>query len=245
MSQTPPSSEVQLGELADEFIERLRGGERPTIEQYAANHPALAPDIRDLFPTLLSVEEIGWDQAGPSDTEQPPEQLGEYRVLRKIGAGGMGIVYEAEQETLGRHVALKVLPQSAISSPESLRRFQVEARAAAVLHHPNIVPVFGVGEDKGTQYYVMQYIEGQGLDSVLEELRSMGPDGGPEKSLLSPTSDTVTSQSSSGITLTTSSATNAHQHYFRNVAKLGADVAEAIAYNKVFCIETLNLRICF
>ena len=85
----------------------------------------------------------------------------------------MGVVYEAEQESLGRHVALKVLPGHALLDPRQLDRFQREARAAARLHHTNIVPVFGVGEQDGLHYYVMQFIQGQGLDAVLEELRRL------------------------------------------------------------------------
>ena len=100
-----------------------------------------------------------------------PQNLGEYRILREVGRGGMGVVYEAEQTPLGRRVALKVLPSSAVLNPSVLTRFQNEVRAAARLHHTNIVPVFGVGEDQGTHYYAMQFITGQGLDVVLQELR--------------------------------------------------------------------------
>ena len=86
----------------------------------------------------------------------------------------MGVVYEAEQVSLGRHVALKVLPpQHAAATPSSSRRFEREAKAAARLHHTNIVPVFGVGEHDGTPYYVMQFIQGLGLDAVLDELRRL------------------------------------------------------------------------
>ena len=100
-------------------------------------------------------------------------QLGDYYIVRKIGQGGMGIVYEARQESLGRRVALKVLPTN-ISSREKFRvRFQREARAAARLHHTNIVPIFGVGEDRGILYYAMQYIQGQGLDAVLDDVKQM------------------------------------------------------------------------
>ena len=85
----------------------------------------------------------------------------------------MGIVYEAVQESLGRHVALKVLPQHRMRDPNQLERFQREARAAAMLHHTNIVPVFGVGEHNGVHYYAMQYIQGQGLDAVLREVKRL------------------------------------------------------------------------
>jgi WD40 repeat protein/serine/threonine protein kinase len=100
-----------------------------------------------------------------------PTQLGDFRILREIGHGGMGVVYEALQVSLGRHVALKVLPQSLLTSAQTRQRFEREARAAARLHHTNIVPVFGFGEQDGMPYYVMQFIQGRGLDLVLEELK--------------------------------------------------------------------------
>ncbi len=97
-------------------------------------------------------------------------RIGEFRLLREVGRGGMGVVYEAEQESLGRRVALKVLPTGALTDAKQIRRFEREARSAARLHHTNIVPIFGVGEHEGTHYYVMQFIQGQGLDAVLHEL---------------------------------------------------------------------------
>src|SRR5262249_35427376 len=89
------------------------------------------------------------------------------------GRGGMGVVYEAEQVSLGRHVALKVLPNQLLADASTKRRFEREAKAAAKLHHTNIVPVFGVGEHEGLPYYVMQFIQGLGFDQVLEELRQI------------------------------------------------------------------------
>ncbi len=106
------------------------------------------------------------------------DRLGDFRVLREAGRGGMGVVYEAEQESLGRRVALKVLAAHAIADSAQVRRFEREARAAAQLHHTNIVPVFGVGEQDGLHYYAMQFIPGLGLDNVIEEvkrLRSANP----------------------------------------------------------------------
>jgi serine/threonine protein kinase/WD40 repeat protein len=100
-----------------------------------------------------------------------PERLGDFRILREIGRGGMGLVYEAEQVSLSRRVALKVLPRRALLEAESLARFRRESRAAAGLHHTNIVPVFGTGEQDGLHYFVMQLIPGVGLDRVLRELK--------------------------------------------------------------------------
>jgi WD40 repeat protein/serine/threonine protein kinase len=109
----------------------------------------------------------------PRGTARLPERLGDFRLVREIGRGGMGIVYEAEQVSLGRRVALKVFPPELLFDPKRKRRFEREARSAARLHHTNIVPVFGVGEHDGLPYYAMQFIQGLGLDEVLEKVRSL------------------------------------------------------------------------
>src|SRR5205085_12110607 len=97
--------------------------------------------------------------------------LGDFRLLRQVGHGGMGVVYEAEQISLGRRVALKVLPLAATMDPRQLQRFHNEAKAAACLHHTNIVPVFGVGRERGIHFYAMQLIEGQTLAALIAGLR--------------------------------------------------------------------------
>jgi serine/threonine protein kinase len=97
--------------------------------------------------------------------------LGDFRILREIGRGGMGVVYEAEQISLGRRVALKMLPFAAALDPKQLQRFKNEAQAAAQLHHTNIVPVFGVGCERGVHYFAMQFIDGQTLAALIQELR--------------------------------------------------------------------------
>ena len=156
-----------LNELAYEFADRFRRAERPSLTEYTGKHPELAAEIHDLFPALLVIEQFG-SVAGPTTgpdvqnatatAEGPePRQLGEYRILREVARGGMGIVYEAVQESLGRHVALKVLPFQSLADANHLERFRREAQAAARLHHTNIVPVFGVGEHAGVHYFAMQF----------------------------------------------------------------------------------------
>src|SRR6516165_3050697 len=162
--------------LAEDFMARKRRGEKPTLSEYTAQHPDLADDIRELFPALLMMEDLGDSSLAATGPHQigagaAPERIGDYRILREVGRGGMGVVYEAEQESLGRRVALKVLPPHVLNDSQQVRRFEREARAAAKLHHTNIVPVFGVGSDQGMHYYVMQFIQGLGLDEVLEELK--------------------------------------------------------------------------
>jgi serine/threonine protein kinase/WD40 repeat protein len=161
-------------EVAESFLKRYRAGECPSVTEYAERYPHLADQIRDLLPALVAVEKVAPKLEEPqSPASALPERLGGYRILRKIGHGGMGVVYEAEQEALSRRVALKVLPFAQLLEPLFRERFQREAQAAARLHHRNIVPVFGVGEQDGLHYYAMQYIQGQGLDQVLREVKDL------------------------------------------------------------------------
>jgi serine/threonine protein kinase/tetratricopeptide (TPR) repeat protein len=172
-----------LEQLAEEWRDRLRRGDRFEADEYVARHPELAEEIRELFPAIVMLEELkpgagdltGVFTAEGGAAEGPPrlERLGDFRILREVGRGGMGVVYEAEQESLGRRVALKVLPSHALADRHQQKRFEREARATARLHHTNIVPVYGVGEHAGMHYYVMQFIQGAPLDQVLAELKRL------------------------------------------------------------------------
>ncbi len=191
-----------------------------------------------------------------------PDRLGDFRVIREVGRGGMGIVYEAEQISLGRRVALKVLPHQSLLEPESVERFRREARAVAGLHHTNIVQVFGTGEQDGLHYFVMELIPGVGLDRVLRELKRGQPDGQPapaggpggggtgDPSLLavvrgllsgissgreaevSASADGPTAQpaGAEAIPLAPSSASGSGRPYWVRVARVGLQVAEALAH---------------
>ena len=185
-SQSESRSAIVM-ELAEEFLDRCRKGERPPLREYIDRHPELASEIREVFPAMAMMENIALADESLYPRSQEPgdrgqgkpalHQLGDYRIIRKIGHGGMGVVYEAEQVSLGRHVALKVLPHQALANEKTKKRFEREARAAAKLHHTNIVPVFGVGEHDGLPYYAMQFIQGMGLDAVIEELARMRDEG--------------------------------------------------------------------
>jgi eukaryotic-like serine/threonine-protein kinase len=166
-----------LDRLVEEFAARLRRGERPALKEFAERYPELADEIHEVFPAMAQVEQAKElyrdrdeaDEAGSA----PPSQVGDYRIVREIGRGGMGVVYEAEQVSLGRRVALKVLPSPSARDGTTLARFRREARASARLHHTNIVPVFDVGQDGDIRYYAMQFIHGQSLDAVIDELRRL------------------------------------------------------------------------
>src|SRR5438132_820567 len=122
-----------------------------------------------------TTNDAGSRSTSPSPSTQTPElgQLGDYRLIREVGRGGMGIVYEAHQISLNRRVALKVLPFAAALDPKQLQRFKNEAQAAAQLHHNFIVPVYAVGYERGIHYYAMQFIEGQSLAAMIRELRQL------------------------------------------------------------------------
>ncbi len=169
---------VDLLVQAEEWQEQ---GRPFTVEELCPDRPDLWPALRDL---LTDVGRLGRvlpaartpSVAAPtpfsvSADDAPPRRLGDYRILREVGRGGMGVVYEAEQISLRRRVALKVLPAHAARDAEALERFRREARAAAGLHHTNIVPVFEVGEEGDVFFYAMQFIEGRGLDRVVDEWR--------------------------------------------------------------------------
>lgn len=180
---TQARSEIVLG-LAEEFVGRYRRGERPALAEYIEKFPDLAEEIREVFPAMAMLESIAPEDASlaavPGEkghSAAPFDQLGDFRIIREVGRGGMGIVYEAEQLSLGRHVALKLLSREARGDSRFAQRFEREARAAARLHHTNIVPVFGVGEHEGMQFYVMQFIQGLGLDEVLRELQRLRDSG--------------------------------------------------------------------
>jgi hypothetical protein len=199
-----------LGPILESFLARLRRGERPSLKEYADRYPEHAGQILELLPPLVEMELAGLVSAAPlrvsaragglprgtansgaaSRAANVPgapglERLGDYRILREIGGGGMGIVYEAEREALRSRVALKVMHPGLRNRTEYLRWFHREARAAAGLHHTNIVSVFDYGEHDGVCYYAMQYIAGHSLDKVLEDVKRLkqeadhlGEDGG-------------------------------------------------------------------
>jgi WD40 repeat protein/serine/threonine protein kinase len=168
--------------LAAEFLERRRRGEHPSPAEYAERHAELAEQILEFFPALEMMEGLKPDLGertrsfgNRAETATIPrlEKLGDYQILREIGQGGMGVVYEAIQESLGRRVALKILPFQGRIDPVQIDRFRLESRSAARLHHGHIVPVYGMGEHSGIYYYAMQYIQGHGLDVILNDLRRL------------------------------------------------------------------------
>src|SRR5437868_134606 len=174
-----PQTGSLLAELVEEIAEKFQAGEAVDLEAFAAGHPEVAEQIRQLIPTVQVLAQLGrsaadGDPAAIALVSAAPAELGrlgDYRILREAGRGGMGIVYEAEQISLRRRVALKVLPFAAVLDPRQLQRFQNEAQAAAHLHHHHIVPAYGVGCERGIHYYAMQFIEGHSVAALIAEWR--------------------------------------------------------------------------
>lgn len=183
MNPTESIERHPFEELADEFVLKFRSGQAPNIEHYAQAYPEHAAMIRSVFPSLMIVEKVSAKVTNESiaptlcatasdPTLLVPKAFDDFEILQCIGQGGMGVVYEAIQGSLQRRVALKVIHAQASASPRSRERFRREAESAAGLHHTNIVPVYGSGEDHGLQYYAMQLIHGSTLADIIVSLRA-------------------------------------------------------------------------
>jgi serine/threonine protein kinase len=219
-----------------EYLTALEAGQKPDRHAFAATHPDIAAELAACLDGLEFIQGAASrlnasEAASPSlDAEfNLAAPLGDFQILREVGRGGMGVVYEALQLSLGRRVALKVLPFASTLDAKHLQRFKNEAHAAAQLHHTNIVPVFYVGCERGVHFYAMQYIDGQSLAAVIAELRGavQPPEAGndPTGPYL-PESATDTPASAR---LSTEQSVRGRAH-FQAVARLGVQAAEALEH---------------
>jgi tetratricopeptide (TPR) repeat protein len=241
-----------LAELAEVLSQRLAQGGSADVEAFLAEHPEQANELRQLIPTMQTLVGLGstphagqlsgemlLESLGPDANHE--QILGDFRILREVGRGGMGIVYEAEQISLHRRVALKVLPTASMLDPRALQRFSNEARAAAALHHSQIAPIFGVGCDRGVHYYAMQYIDGLTLAEVIGSLRA-SPERADKTQELETSAhnladDRMKSTAKAGddaetdvmAALSTEKQSNSLAH-FRRFAELFAQVADALEH---------------
>src|SRR5262245_34296674 len=225
----PSSADPAFDLLVDELIARLQAGEAPDWPALAREHPDYVPRLRSMAQALEALGDLSHasDSCLPGVAPLPvaedlvPGVLGDFHILREVGRGGMGVVYEAEQVSLNRRVALKVLPLAATMDPRQLERFRHEARAAALLHHPHVVPVYGVGCERGVHYYAMQLIEGCSLAAVIEVLR--GADAGGKEPWDSPGGDAAPTRPLAALSTVPLRRGRAH---FRRVAELVAQAAD-------------------
>jgi serine/threonine protein kinase/Flp pilus assembly protein TadD len=237
MSATQISDrEQRLGEVLAALLEAQERGDRPDRDVWLTRYPEFAAELTEFFDSARRLESVAaplreavamappvpgrrTDQ-GPADCVHLSGPLGDFDILREIGRGGMGIVYEAVQRSLGRAVALKVLPFAATLDPRQLQRFHNEARAAAGLHHTNIVPVYAVGCERGVHYYAMQFIDGRTLADFIARQRGHSPLQVPT----TPEGAAATVPPAAQVT----SAAPRDVAYFRRAAEWGVQAAEAL-----------------
>jgi serine/threonine protein kinase len=181
VTATDPLDDPRLTQALEEYQAALDAGARPDRRAFLARYADIAGALANCLDGLEMLHNTGSQlqpeakrprpaaaDPGPAAAALP---LGDFRIIREIGRGGMGVVYEAMQLSLGRRVALKVLPFAVALDQRQLQRFKNEAQAAALLHHTNIVPVFAVGCERGVYYYAMQYIESRTVAALVQELR--------------------------------------------------------------------------
>lgn len=220
----------QVLEAVREYTAEVERGQRPDRRAFLARFPQIAEQLSDCLDALDFVHVAAPQLDDPSTTEfhsvdqsqeaiDTRQPLGDFKLIREIGRGGMGIVYEAEQLSLGRRIALKVLPFAMTLDPRQLQRFKNEAHAAACLHHGHIVPIYAVGCERGVHFYAMQYIEGQTMAEVIHSLRTPKP-ADPQRGLAS----TMNARHS----ITEESPETAS--FFRKAIALTIQVAEAVEH---------------
>jgi len=206
------TDEERAADVLADWYERRERGEAIDPKDVVREHPEFAAALEAHFAAQAIFDQLAGRT--PTESADAPTSLGEFRVVREIGRGGMGVVYEAEQTTMRRRVALKVLFPSVTSSRRAVERFQREARAAGRLHHTNIVPVHSMGEERGVWFYAMELVVGRPLDRVIEDVRRVA--GGSKK-------ERSDAAASSGFG--TNPGTRAH---FERVALAFAGVAEGL-----------------
>jgi probable HAF family extracellular repeat protein len=228
------ASDSAFDALVYEVSARLEAGEAVDVDAVAIEHPAHAERLGRLLPTLQAMAQLrDSDSLGSAASRRSSERdesemrlLGDYRIGAQLGRGGMGVVYEAEQLSLARRVALKILPFAALLSEHQLRRFQTEAMAAARLQHPHIVPIYTVGCQRGIHYYAMQLIDGPSLADVIDQLRQRRMS--QVKSAAGDRPDTAETVADVAANALTCDADAAEQ--YRAVARVGREAAEALHY---------------
>jgi serine/threonine protein kinase len=187
-------ADIEAVRVFDAYLAGLEAGAAADPERLLAAHPEIADQLR----AFLNVTHWVGQVAGDGDAAPV---LSDYRILRVVARGGQGIVYEAEQISRGKRVALKVLLAAAALDPRHLRRFQVEAEAARLLRHPHIVPIASFGCERGIHYCAMQFIQGQNLAELIRDLRHAG---GPE--LPESTTDACAPSTPAGVNSTMAAA---------------------------------------
>ncbi len=163
-----PANDLEIAAILDCYHQELHGGDDPDPEACLVAHPLLAAELADCLQGLAAMEELrNALNVAPPPAPFAPRSLGDFQLVREIGGGGMGVVYEAIDTRLNRTVAIKRIKAGILADGEELEMFRKEARAAAALQHPNIVQLHEVGEQDGQPYLVLEYVDGGSLDAKL------------------------------------------------------------------------------
>ncbi|HEY2759989.1 MAG TPA: serine/threonine-protein kinase, partial [Pirellulales bacterium] len=277
-THTADCRELVLADLIDEIMRQMQAGQPVEIDALIKQHPDLADRLGELLPAVHLLADLRQhkelfvdanpisahtssvrrrrEHSGLGDEINSADILGDFRLVREIGRGGMGVVFEAEQISLGRTVALKMLPYAGVLDEKHLQRFKNEARAAATLEHPHIVPVYSIGCERGVHFFTMRYIDGQSLAEVLQSIpayRAGVLERSPKRSKSSSQLATGLVSGSRRAAISSAGAESEpllenidtlpvmqagistdpdydRPAYFNHVARLGIQAAEALAY---------------
>jgi serine/threonine protein kinase len=265
----------RIVEALERYLAALESGDKPDRQTFLAQHPDVAEGLAECLDGMEALHRSTPSSQPAADAAgafAPGTPLGDFRILREIGRGGMGVVYEAEQLSLGRRIALKVLPFALTLDARQLQRFKNEARAAAQLHHTNIVPIYSVGCERSVHFYAMQFIEGKTLAEVIGELRQLSRSGrraprpgraGPGPRTLvdesnapaSPVADRVPApgsevgaQAGAGETAVepvgalATAYSTNSPQYFRGVAQLGVQASEALEHAHTYGVVHRDIK---
>jgi len=235
----PQPADPRVVQALEEYWDAVESGQPPDPQAFLARHAEIAQPLAECLEGLAWVDAVACQLPSPVPSQSGPVvppaadveagiPLVDFHLLREVGRGGMGVVYEAEQLSLGRRVALKVLPFAAALDGRQLQRFKTECQAAARLHHGHIVPIHAVGCERGTHYYAMQFIDGRTLAAFIADLRAHAEErrtnGEAEKAKETPV----------GLRRSTmdilSSFTLRPSAFFRKAAQWGIQAAEALDY---------------
>jgi serine/threonine protein kinase len=267
--EDPASSlpdDPRLVKAVEEYLAELEAGKAPSRAQFLARFPDLKVPLAACLDGLEMVHKAAGSSASASGPSlraafgeidfAAADPLGDFRILGEVGRGGMGIVYEAFQLSLGRVVALKVLPFASALNPRHLQRFKNEAQAAAQLHHTNIVPVYAVGHERGVHFYAMQLIDGQSVSALIRDLRTQagkttGEQASSVRAQLPPITTTKralrtpkSGQETISMALGSISTQRSHRgnEFYRTSARLMVQAAEALEHAHSFGVIHRDIK---